>query len=124
MKTIKVPGYSRDGNIEFTGIELPARRVVCPRCEGEGKHVNPAIDSHGISPEEFDADPDFAEGYFSGRYDVRCEGCKGDRVIDEVDEKACRKSLSHWKGLMRYRNAQRMRAEHEAECAAERRIGA
>jgi hypothetical protein len=54
---------------------------VCPRCEGRGKHVNPAIDGHGLSAEDFDQDPDFREDYFSGVYDVPCYECKGDRVV-------------------------------------------
>ena len=58
---------------------------VCPRCNGEGKHVNPAIDSHGLSREDFDADPDFEEDYFSGVYDVECYECKGLRVVKVPD---------------------------------------
>ena len=34
-------------------VELPARFEVCHTCDGKGKHVNPSIDSHGISSEEF-----------------------------------------------------------------------
>ena len=51
--------------------------MICPVCEGEGSHVNPSIDAHGISPEEFHQDPDFAEAYFSGAYDVSCKNCRG-----------------------------------------------
>jgi hypothetical protein len=54
---------------------------VCPRCRGEGKHVNPSIDSHGLSREDFDQDPDFEEDYFSGVYDVPCYVCSGARVV-------------------------------------------
>lgn len=63
---------------------LPGKYRVCPRCDGEGKHVNPAIDANGISPQEFDEDPDFREAYFSGAYDIKCEECKGERVLPEV----------------------------------------
>lgn len=64
---------------------LPSHRIVCPRCEGEGRHVNPAVDGDGLTEEQL-SDPDFREGYKSGRYDVTCEICKGDRVVEEVDE--------------------------------------
>jgi hypothetical protein len=61
--------------------EMPARYEVCPDCEGKGRYVNPAIDSHGISPEEFAEDPDFAESYHRGLYDIPCRSCGGRRVI-------------------------------------------
>jgi hypothetical protein len=67
-------------------VRLPAHFVVCPRCEGAGTHVNPSIDGNGISAEEFAEDPDFAESYFSGAYDVPCSRCRGKRVVEEVDE--------------------------------------
>lgn len=76
---------------------LPGRRVVCSRCDGNGTHTNPAIDEHGISPQEFDEDPDFREAYFSGAYDVRCEECRGEKVLPELDlarlPKALRKRI-------------------------------
>ena len=56
---------------------MPAVYEVCETCGGKGKHVNPAIDGHGISAEEMHEDPDFAEDYFSGVYDVPCEECGG-----------------------------------------------
>lgn len=65
---------------------LPTKNVVCATCGGKGKHVNRAIDGHGLTQEDFDSDPDFAENYFSGWYDVNCEECQGNRVTQEVDE--------------------------------------
>lgn len=70
-------------------VMLPAKRVVCHRCDGSGFHVNPSVDGHGLSSDDFDQDPDFREAYFSGRYDVECEECKGERVVLEV----------HWERL-------------------------
>lgn len=63
--------------------ELPGRFEVCPRCSGKGSYVNPAIDGHGITAEEFahDWDEDSREGYFAGRYDVTCATCHGEHVI-------------------------------------------
>lgn len=127
MRTIRVPGFSRDGNIEFTGIELPSLRIVCERCRGDGKHVNPSIDGHGLSAEDFAEDPDFREAYFSGRYDVCCEECKGERVVDVVDEAACTRKgspLSWRKGLIRYHVHLKMEREADAERYFEQRVGA
>jgi hypothetical protein len=62
-------------------IEIPIRFDVCPLCEGKGFHVDPSIDSHGISSEEFTEDPDFAEEYNSGSYNQRCNMCNGKCVI-------------------------------------------
>jgi hypothetical protein len=60
--------------------------VVCPTCEGRGSHVDPGVDRHGLSREDFDADPDFREDYFSGAYDVPCGQCQGLRVVPDVNE--------------------------------------
>lgn len=56
--------------------------AVCPRCRGEGSHVNPSVDGHGITAEEMDElGPEFLDDYMGGVYDVRCEQCHGDRVV-------------------------------------------
>ena len=52
---------------EIYEIAVPIKKEVCPVCEGHGIHVNPAIDSHGISSEEFWDDPDFGGGSRFGR---------------------------------------------------------
>jgi predicted methyltransferase len=83
-KTVEHKLYTDEGDTEM--VSFPAHYEVCDRCQGEGVHVNPSIDGHGISREEFDADPDFEEAYFSGRYDVRCECCKGERVVLVADD--------------------------------------
>ena len=40
--------YDDDGN----DVDLPSCKVVCPRCRGEGKHINPSIDGHGIAGDD------------------------------------------------------------------------
>lgn len=67
-------------------VSLPAKFEVCPTCRGKGSHVNPAIDGHGLTSEDFDEDPDFREAYVRGDYDVRCRECHGQRVVAVVDE--------------------------------------
>ncbi len=77
----------------YDGYELPAKYEVCWRCEGEGKHVNPAIDGNGLTASdiqelEYD-DPEFLDNYMGGMYDVACHECKGQRVVLVVDEDQC-----------------------------------
>lgn len=62
-------------------IELPATREVCGNCQGKGQCDPPAF-SNGFTAEDFAEDPDFAEDYFRGVYDVTCPECKGERVTD------------------------------------------
>lgn len=73
-------------------LALPAKFEICTRCEGRGTHVNPSIDGHGISPEEFAEDPDFEEAYFEGRYDVQCYECHGERVVKVIDREKLSKA--------------------------------
>jgi len=51
--------------------------IICPVCSGEGKCVNPNIDAHGLTAEDFHEDPDFAEEYFGGTFDEPCRPCRG-----------------------------------------------
>lgn len=57
--------------------------IICVACAGEGSCVNPNIDAHGLTADDFRDDPDFADDYFSGRYDQRCRACKGSGKIRE-----------------------------------------
>ena len=102
--------YDENGDI----IELPTHKVVCPCCRGEGTVVNPGIDSHGISQETFDEDPEFEEAYFSGVYDIMCPWCDGKNVIDEVNVDALSPELrkEYEEDLDNYYD---MLAEEEAE---------
>lgn len=68
-----------------TEMELPTRWAVCPVCNGAGTHVNPSIDCGGLSAEDFDEDPDFAEDYMAGAYNVPCNRCGGRTTVPEVD---------------------------------------
>jgi DnaJ-class molecular chaperone len=66
--------------------------IVCPVCEGEGVTVNPNIDAHGLTAEDFREDPDFAESYRRGDYDVRCAACHGQRVVTKERIKELRQN--------------------------------
>ena len=60
--------------------------VVCTICDGRGEYINPSIDSHGLTREDFDEDPEFADDYRSGFYNMPCGLCKGRSVQPEFDE--------------------------------------
>lgn len=67
-----------------------SRWAVCPTCQGQGTHVNAAIDSQGLTAEDFEyAGPEFAEDYFSGVYDVTCAECGGRRVVPRCAHPTC-----------------------------------
>lgn len=77
-----------DGSEIEEEVKIPAKFEVCDTCRGKGTHVNPNIDGHGISAEEWngpDWDQEEQEAYMSGRYDVTCYECKGERVVKAVD---------------------------------------
>jgi hypothetical protein len=83
---------------EEQDVEVPVRYEVCPTCEGQGSHVNPSVDCDGLTAEDFAEDPDFAEDYVSGCYDVPCYECSGQRVIAVIDEDRCDKEiLEKWR---------------------------
>lgn len=74
--------------------------ILCPVCEGRGTTVNPNIDGNGLTAEDFYNDPDFAEDYFSGVFDVQCRACGGKRVItaeriEELDQNAADRELAY-----------------------------
>lgn len=86
MSTFKFTLYDKNSGQE-TEHQVPGKTIVCTTCEGKGSRVNPAIDGHGLTREDFDADPDFHEAYFRGDYDVKCSVCDGERVLIVVDYK-------------------------------------
>lgn len=100
-------------------IDIPAKYEVCGTCDGKGSHVNPSIDAHGLSREDFDEDPDFAEGYFRGDYDQPCNECHGKRVSPVVDEERCAQDV-----LKLVQDWIEDHYAYQRECEAERRMGA
>lgn len=104
---------TRSSFIEYETEEygVPAtRKAVCPSCRGHGKYVNPFVDGNGISAEEFYQDPEFAEAYFSGVYDVVCEECQGTNVVDEFVDPEVEDRWQEWMSDM-YEDAAIRRAE-------------
>lgn len=68
-------------------VEIPSKFEVCPRCDGNGVHDHPAF-ANGITSDDWngpDWDDDSREGCMSGRYNVPCEQCGGERVVPVPD---------------------------------------
>lgn len=63
-------------------VEIPVEFEICGTCEGKGRHVNPSIDAHGITEDEWSQwSSEEQETYLSGGYDVECHECAGKRVV-------------------------------------------
>ena len=108
-----------DGETEET-FRLPAKLVACPTCLGRGRYVNPSIDASGLTRD--DMGPDFVRDYRRGVYDVTCAACEGKRVVPVVDEDAL--DEDDRKVWDRFIKLEDDRSAYEAECRAERMMGA
>lgn len=91
---------------------MSAKWVICPACGGDGSHVNPNIDANGLTAEDFAEDPDFADDYMSGVYDVRCSVCSGTGKIRPADFERLEESAED------RRLAARENGDFEAYCGA------
>ncbi len=102
-------------------IALPARWEVCFRCNGNGSHTNPSIDGNGLTLEDFANDPDFADDYFDGVYDIACEECGGRTTVMVVDDRNLdSKQVKDYERLQAFWEDE---ADYAALVAAERRMG-
>jgi RecJ-like exonuclease len=73
---------------EASEYEIPARWSICTRCEGEGKHGNPAFDGESVARLR-DEDPDFLDRLIARDYDVRCRTCNGTGKVLIADHMCC-----------------------------------
>ena len=89
--TQHVVAHDPDGN----EVLIKASFAICMRCDGEGTHVNPAIDSNGITSDEMEElGDDFREAYMSGGYDISCSNCSGSGKVLEGDPND--PNYQHW----------------------------
>ena len=109
-------GYFEDGDGERHLVRL--KFDVCGTCNGRGAYVNPSIDSHGLSREDFDDDPDFADDYRRGCYDVSCSECGGARVVPVIDEDENPAEL-----VKEIQDAERDAWQYARDCVREREMG-
>lgn len=123
--TIKLTIYGDDteDNPERV-VELPAKKAVCPKCEGHGSVLNPSIAEHAYTASEFEEsfDEEEREHYFrhGGMYDVTCPKCQGANVIDVVDVDALA-SAQQIVDYSAWKNQEDDRAEFDREWANEMR---
>lgn len=99
-------------------VEVPLKFDVCPLCDGRGSHVNPSIDAHGLSAEDFAEDPDFADDYFRGAYDQPCNECGGQRVVPVPDPERVDAKL-----MTKIQAAEQAACDYASECYHERMMG-
>jgi len=107
-------------SLDFPVCNFPMKWAICSQCDGDGSHVNPSIDCGGITQDEFDEDPEFAEAYFSGRYDVSCKPCGGSGKVKVMS--ASNNAFVQWVGEL-VEEHDRYEYEYAMEVAAERRFG-
>lgn len=117
-QTVTVTVYTNRDGIE---VQLPARWVICPHCQGSAK--SSAYLGAFTASEWAEQDDDFKDDYMAGRYDRPCDPCSGLGRLQQVDAEAC----TGWRSrilLNAYRQQQRDSREIDAIHAAERRMGA
>lgn len=120
MKTIEL--YNEDGDAVI--YKLPSKKEVCPRCCGTGSH-DPDAFSNGFTASEFNEvfeDEESRADYFRGVYDVTCEECNGNNVVDAPDED----QFSDADKAVHEKYLEQLDYDYhcEMEMAAERRMGA
>lgn len=98
-----------------TGILVPAKKIVCPTCNGNGSHFRTDLDENLlIDGMREDGDEEGIESYQGGAFDQVCTQCNGKNVVDDVWDnlpswaKSC---ISEWEHSSRV---------YDAECSAER----
>ena len=96
------------------GPTLPGKWEICFNCNGNGRHVNPAVDGSGLTEDDFlEQGDEFREDYFNGLYDIACDNCSGSGKCLVVDEDRC--SAAQWAEYEEFRideaeSAPRLRA--------------
>lgn len=104
-----------DGESDETEVEIPIEFGVCGTCDGKGRHVNPSIDAHGITEDEWGQwSSDEQEFYMSGGYDVECHECAGKRVVPiPVEAHMTDEQKKAWKFVTDYQ--QERLADHRTQ---------
>jgi DnaJ-class molecular chaperone len=96
MKPTITVVYENDSG-EKVQLVLPAKRDICPDCEGSGVVLKEGLRGVAFSSEEFceQFDPDERHEYFrcGGIYDDVCSTCNGRNVILVIDGDSIPKDL-------------------------------
>jgi hypothetical protein len=104
-------------------VEFPSIMEQCPDCQGRGTTYLgwAAKDQPAFSEEEMGYDPDFADDYARGNFDKTCPICKGARELEQVDWELMDENDPL---VLAYKEQLEEEASYQAECDAERRMGA
>jgi hypothetical protein len=118
-----IPYTIDDGESEPVEVQLPAQWVICDCCFGEGKS---SAHLGSFSQEQMNEDPDFAEDYRAGAYDVPCRNCGGTGKIKEVIEMQCttsefKRALELMYEKVQYERERRNEQKHESISLGESR---
>lgn len=117
MTTKTVTIYDED---EEYSVEAPARWEICHRCNGDGKHSNPAIDGNGITQSEWEEwAPEDREDYMNGFYDIQCEICSGSGKVLVIDREAFK--INNTEDFRKWEESERSDAEYRAIADSESR---
>lgn len=110
--TLEIELFDAEG--ETTLHVVPAKRIVCPTCDGAGS-VPP---NHWYSGDEWrhELSEDDRDLYMSGALDRCCDDCKGERVVTVVDRDRTPANI-----LAAIDELAEIEREAAAEAAAERR---
>lgn len=123
LRKMKIKFTFANDEGDETEEELPAKYDVCSRCNGHGIHTNPNIDGNGITSSEWSEwEPEEKESYLSGKYDVSCEVCSGEKVMMAVDEEQCERDPKLKILMENYYKFERDNAEMDREDAMTRRM--
>lgn len=112
-----------DENGNLRVFMLPAERVVCESCRGNGHHFRSDLDENRmIELIEEDGDEEEMEHYRRGGYDQTCHECKGRNVVDQVNWDAFGKAFP--KESRKMFNWDKSVSDSQAYAASERAFGA
>lgn len=65
-------------------LDITSKFEVCPSCYGKGKSSGYL---GAFTQSDFEEQgPEFLEDYLNGEYDRTCPECKGQRVVEVIDE--------------------------------------
>ena len=107
-------------------VNLPCKVDWCYACNGSGGRSKYDIEGYDINSMITDdgghTDYDFKEDYFSGKTDITCNICNGDKIQNIVDWESCNElQLAILKSDEKCWQEE---ADDRAEQEAERRMGA
>lgn len=111
--------YTFKSELRDLVIRVPGKAIVCTACEGTGTELYGSLKGMAFTQQDFDSDPDFAEDYFGGNYDVPCSHCQSRNIEIVPDVSACtyqqKRELAAHRAQLRYQREQKYRRDNWLE---------